>query len=226
MLYRIFLLQKMPEEYCRIKDYLQLSGCEVVEGVFDQISHYEEIIGNVDLVLVSCDDAEANFKVCRGIREMTQIPIIVLSKEDDEWVKIKMFQSGADDYLVEPFSQGELIARIQAHIIRYKRLTRPFGYIQVRGLEIEVFSRRVLVDGKEIFMTVKEFDVLLYLAQRPNQAVTKEEVYEAVWQDELGEGYYNSVAVHVKRIRKKIEKDPENPKYIETVWGMGYRFRA
>lgn len=226
MLYRIFLLQKMPEEYCRIKDYLQLSGCEVVEGVFDQISHYEEIIGNVDLVLVSCDDAEANFKVCRGIREMTQIPIIVLSKEDDEWVKIKMFQSGADDYLVEPFSQGELIARIQAHIIRYKRLTRPFGYIQVRGLEIEVFSRRVLVDGKEIFMTVKEFDVLLYLAQRPNQAVAKEEVYEAVWQDELGEGYYNSVAVHVKRIRKKIEKDPENPKYIETVWGMGYRFRA
>ena len=226
MLYHIFLLHKMPEEYCRIKDYLQLSGCEVTEGGFDQISRYEKVIEDADLVLISCDDSESNFKVCERIREMTQSPIIILSREDDEWVKIKMFQSGADDYLVEPFSQGELMARIQAHIIRYKRLTRPFGYIQVRGLEIEVFSRRVLVDGKEIVMTVKEFDVLLYLAQRPNQAVTKEEVYEAVWQDELGEGYYNSVAVHIKRIRKKIEEDPENPKYIETVWGMGYRFRA
>lgn len=226
MLYRIFLLQKTREEYCRIKDYLQLSGCEVTEGVLDQTTCNEEMVENVDLVLINGDDVESNLKTCRKIREMTQIPIIILSKEDDEWVKIKMFQSGADDYLVEPFSQGELIARIQAHIIRYKRLTRPFGYIQVRGLEIEVFSRRVIVDGKEIFMTVKEFDVLLYLAQRPNQAVSKEEVYEAVWQDELGEGYYNSVAVHVKRIRKKIEKDPENPKYIETVWGIGYRFRA
>lgn len=226
MLYQIFLLHEMLGEYCRIKDYLQLSGYEVLEGDINQIEEYDETIQNVELVLLSCDDAEANFKICEGVREITQVPIIVLSKSDDEWEKIKMFQSGADDYLVEPFSQGELIARIRAHIMRYKRLTRPFGYIQVKDLEIEVFSRRVFVDRKEIIMTLKEFDVLLYLAQRPNQVVSKEELYEAVWQDELGDGYYNSVAVHVKRIRKKIEKDPENPGYIETVWGVGYRFRV
>lgn len=225
-MYRIFLLHEIPEEYCRIKDYLQLSGCEVTEGIIKQYPEFEEVIQTVNLVLMSCDDVEAGFKACEGIREMTQIPIIVLSKNDDEWVKIKMFQSGADDYLVEPFAQGELMARIRAHIMRYKRLTRPFGYIKVRGLEIEAFSRKVLLDGREIDMTLKEFDVLLYLAQCPNQVVTKEEIYEAVWKDELGQGYYNSVAVHVKRIRRKIEEDPENPKYIETVWGVGYRFRA
>lgn len=224
-MYRIFLLHEMQGEYCRTKDYLQLSGCEVMEGELCQVPRYEESIQEMDLVLLSCDYAETGFEVCEKVREMTQVPIIVLSKNNDEWAKIKMFQSGADDYLVEPFSQGELMARIKAHILRYKRLTRPFGYIQVRGLEIETISRRVLLDGKEVSMTLKEFDVLLYLAQCPNRVITKKELYGAVWKDELGEGYYNSVAVHVKRIRKKIEEDPENPKYIETVWGVGYRFR-
>lgn len=224
-MYYIFLLHEMQGEYCKTKDYLQLSGCEVVEGDLQKVSRYTDIMQDMNLVLLSCDKEDVGFKVCERIREMTQIPIIVMSKNNDEWAKIKMFQSGADDYLVEPFSQGELMARIQAHIMRYKRLTRPFGYIQVRGLEIEAVSRKVLLDGKEVVLTVKEFDVLIYLAQRPNRVVTKNEIYEAVWRDELGDGYYNSVAVHVKRIRKKIEVDPENPQYVETVWGVGYRFR-
>lgn len=224
-MYYIFLLHEMQGEYCKTKDYLQLSGCEVVEGDLQKVSRYIDIMQDMNLVLLSCDKEDVGFKVCERIREMTQIPIIVMSKNNDEWAKIKMFQSGADDYLVEPFSQGELMARIQAHIMRYKRLTRPFGYIQVRGLEIEAVSRKVLLDGKEVVLTVKEFDVLIYLAQRPNRVVTKNEIYEAVWRDELGDGYYNSVAVHVKRIRKKIEVDPENPQYVETVWGVGYRFR-
>lgn len=224
-MYYIFLLHEMQGEYCKTKDYLQLSGCEVVEGDLQKVSRYTDIMQDMNLVLLSCDKEDVGFKVCERIREMTQIPIIVMSKNNDEWAKIKMFQSGADDYLVEPFSQGELMARIQAHIMRYKRLTRPFGYIQVRGLEIEAVSRKVLLDGKEVVLTVKEFDVLIYLAQRPNRVITKNEIYEAVWRDELGDGYYNSVAVHVKRIRKKIEVDPENPQYVETVWGVGYRFR-
>lgn len=224
-MYCIFLLHEMQGEYCRTKDYLQLSGCEVTEGDLGGISRYAESIQEMDLILLSCNYAETGFTACEKLREVTQLPIIVLSENNDEWAKIKMFQSGADDYLVEPFSQGELMARIKAHIIRYKRLTRPFGYIQVRGLEIETISRRVFLDGKEVFMTLKEFDVLLYLAQCPNRVVAKKEIYEAVWKDELGDGYYNSVAVHVKRIRKKIEDDPENPRYIETIWGIGYRFR-
>ena len=115
---------------------------------------------------------------------------------------------------------------MQAHIARYRRLTRPFGYIRVRGLCIEVLSRRVLLDNEEVFFTAREFDVLLYLAQRADEVVSKQDLYIAVWEDQLGDGYYNSVSAYIKKIRKKIERDPENPQYIETIWGIGYRFRT
>ena len=128
--------------------------------------------------------------------------------------------------MVKPYWQGEFLARIQAHIERYKSLTRPFGMISVDGLEINAFSRRVLLEGKEIELRLKEFDVLLYLAQHMDRAVTKKEIYEEIWKDNLADGFYNTVAVHVKRIRAKIEKDVENPRYIQTVWGIGYQFRS
>lgn len=224
-MYHILLLHDMLEEPCRLKDYLQLSGYDVTEGGLNRLDEYEKAIREMDLILLYCNEVKLYFEVCEKIRSKTQIPVIVLSKTDDEWEKIKMFQSGADDYLVEPFKQGEIVARVQAHISRYKRLTRPFGYIQVRGLRIEVLSRRVLLNNEEVFFTAREFDVLLYLAQRGNEVVRKEELYAAVWEDELGEGYYGSVSAYIKKIRKKIEANPESPKYIETIWGIGYRFR-
>lgn len=224
-MYHILLLHEVLEEPCKIKDYLQLSGYDVMEGVLEQGTEYEKQVQHKDLILLCCNEAEPYFMVCEGMRRLTQIPIIVLTEKDDEWEKIKMFQAGVDDYLVEPFKQGEIVARVQAHITRYKRLTRPFGLIQVRGLCIEVFSRRVLLNGEEVFFTAREFDVLLYLAHRPNEVVRKEELYTAIWEDELGEGYYNSVAAYIKKVRRKIEADPENPQIIETIWGVGYRFR-
>jgi len=127
---------------------------------------------------------------------------------------------------VKPYMQGELLARLQGHIERYKSLTRPFGVIKVEDLEINSFSRRVYLNGIEVDLRLKEFEVLLYLAQHMNIVLTKEQIYQTVWKDNLADTFYNTVAVHVMKIRGKIEKDVDNPRYIETVWGVGYRFRA
>lgn len=224
-MYQILLLYDEPGEADRVKDYLQLSGCEVVENALEEKGKYRDLIGKADAVVLYYK-MEPDCEVCGQIRFLTMIPIIVLSGEADEWKKIKMFQAGADDYLVEPIQQGELVARLKTHVERFKRLTRPFGYIEVRGLFIDAFSRQVILDGEEVILRAKEFDILLYLAQRPNKAVSKQEIYSMIWDDDLGERYYNSVAVHIKRIRQKIEADPENPKFVETVWGIGYRFRV
>ncbi|MGN0153980.1 MAG: response regulator transcription factor [Lachnospiraceae bacterium] len=223
-MYHILLLHEMQEGDCRVKEYLQLSGFEVTEFDARTEIKFEREIKQKDLVLLICEEVEMYFYLCEKLRIITEIPIVVLTKSDDEWAKIKMFQLGVDDYLVEPCQRGELIARIQARIQQYKRLTRVFGYIQVRGLTIEVLNRKVFLNDKEILLTVKEFDVLLYLAQRANIVVKKEELYMAIWKDDLGEGFYNSVASYVKKIREKIEPNPESPKYIETIWGIGYRF--
>jgi DNA-binding response OmpR family regulator len=117
-----------------------------------------------------------------------------------------------------------LIARIQAHIKQFRRLTRFFGYIKTRDLVIEALSRRVYINDIEVNLTFKEFDILLYMAQRPNSAVTREELYTAVWSQKLIQGYADTITTYIMRLRQKIEVDPDNPKYLETIWGVGYRF--
>lgn len=224
-MYHVFLMYEKLEEKYRISSYLQLSGCKVLEGEVKKAASYEKMILESDLVLIYHGQTEECIQVCEFIRMLTQIPVIIMSKEDDEWVKIRLFQAGIDDYIVEPCPQGELLARIQARINRHKSLVKPFGYIENGELVIDSLDRRVIMRGVEVFMTVKEFDMLLYLARRPNQVITKEEIFSGVWSDELGSGYYNAVAAYVNRLRKKIESDPNNPQYIETVWGVGYRFR-
>ena len=226
MLYQILILYNLEKEADRLKDYLKLSGCEVQDGELVNAMKRKRLFFKVDAVIFYCQKVEQYFETCKNIRSITQIPILILSPEGEEWDKIKMFEAGADDYLVEPLPQGELLARLRTHIERYKRLTRPFGYIEVGGLFIDAFSRQVILNGEEVPMRAKEFDILLYLAQRPNRIVSKQELYTAIWKDDLGAGYYNSVAVHIKRIRMKIEENPMSPQFVETVWGIGYRFRT
>lgn len=223
-MHSILLLHEEQRGSSRIQDYVELSGYKVIEGDLECIANYAEILQAVDLILMECDEVRNYFEACEQLRVMTWLPIIVISRCGEEWEKIKMFQAGADDYLVTPYLQAELIARIHAHIERYRRLTRPFGIVEVRDLEINAINRQLRLRGKYIPLRVKEFDVLLYLAQRPNQIVTKEQIYREVWRDEILDGVFNTVAVHVKRVREKIETDIENPKYIETIWGTGYRF--
>ena len=150
---------------------------------------------------------------------------MVITDNLNEWDKVKMFQAGADDYLVSPYMQTELMARIRAHINFYHRLTGPHGIITVRELVINAFAREVYLKGQQVFLRLKEFEILLYFAQNPNYIISKEEIYHEVWKTEDMPGTYsNTVAVHVRRIREKIEEDLYHPQYLETVWGYGYRF--
>lgn len=224
-MYNVLLLHEMLESDYKVKEYLSLGGYKICEDMMEGEAYVQRLHG-YDLVLLECDEMELCLEVVRKVRLLVQVPIVVLSERDNEWEKISLFQSGIDDYMVKPYWQGEFLARIQAHVERYKRLTRPFGLIQVEDLEINAFSRIVTLKGEEIELRPKEYEVLLYLAQRMNEAITKKEIYEAVWKDDLADGFYNTVAVHVKKIRAKIEKDVDNPRYIQTVWGIGYQFRS
>ncbi len=224
-MYQILLLHEMTESGRRISDYLRLAGYKVTEERID-LFRFEGKHIRFDMILLESERLEMRIQICEKLRKRIQIPIVVLSGKRDEWEIIQLFQMGIDDYMVKPYWQGEFMARIQAHIERYKRLTEPQGIVRVNDIEINAFSRSVQKDGKLIDLRLKEFDVLLYMVQHPNQVLTKEEIYEAVWKDDLGEGFFNSVAVHIKRIRSKIEEDESNPQYIETVWGVGYRFNV
>ncbi len=225
-MHNILLLREKKEGTSRVRDYVQLGGYFVME-IDMQRQHRDkviELLQKARLVLIECSQVSICFDACRQIRQLTQIPIIVLSECDGEWEKIRVFEAGADDYMAAPYLQLELVARIRAHIERYDRLTRPFGILKIRDLEINLYERRVYMKGEQIIMRLKEFDILLYMAQRPNTVITKEDIYQAVWEDnQILDKFYNTVAVHVKRVREKIEEDIENPKYIETVWGVGYR---
>lgn len=220
----ILFLIDMNWKDCHLKEYLQISGYRITEIDINDVEVIDKNIAHKDLIMIVCENAVEYFERCEKLRAFTEIPIMVISKTDDEWAKIKMFRSGADDYMSEPFQEMALIARMQARIKQFKRLTRFFGYIKTRDMVIEALNRKVYLNDYEVDLTIKEFDVLLYLAQRGNSAVSREELFTAVWSSKITDGYVETVTTYVMKLRQKIEEDPDNPKYIETVWGVGYRF--
>ena len=211
------------------KDYLELSGFEVTvenrgdTGLKAALEEDFEII-ILDLMLPGTD----GFEVCRRVREQKNVPILMVSAKKDDIDKIRGLGLGADDYMTKPFSPSELVARVKAHLAQYERLVgagRPENdIIEIRGLKIDKTARRVWVDGQEKQFTTKEFDLLTFLAENPNHVFTKEELFRKVWNmDSVGD--IATVTVHIKKIREKIEYDTSNPQYIETIWGVGYRFK-
>ena len=168
------------------------------------------------------------FSVCKMAREMSDIPIIMLTAKGGEDDKLKGYGLGADDYMTKPFSPSELVARVKAHMDRYNRLigsnVRKNDIVEIRGIKIDKTARRVWVNGEETTFTSKEYDLLTFLAENPNHVFTKEELFKEIWDmDSIGD--IATVTVHIKKIREKIELDTSKPQYIETIWGVGYRFK-
>ena len=170
------------------------------------------------------------FSLCETIRRTDQkIGIIILSAKGQEQDKIRGLSIGADDYMTKPFSPSELVARVKAHLARYERLVSSAkeanDIIEIRGLKIDKTARRVFVNGEEKVFTTKEFDLLTFLAEHPNHVFTKDELFKEIWDmDSIGD--IATVTVHIKKIREKIEYDTSKPQYIETIWGVGYRFKV
>lgn len=209
------------------RDYLQLNGYQA-EIVQDGIQGLKlAVTGAYDVVVVDLMLPHKNgYEIIKEIRKIHEIPVIVVSAKSEDIDKIRGLDFGADDYLTKPFSPAEFAARIKAHIKRYERLKGHLAaseIIQYKGLEINTASHQVFVNGKEVQLTTKEYDLLVHLAANPNIVFSKERIFETLWSDEYS-GDTATVAVHIQKIRKKIEKDPANPEYIETLWGAGYRF--
>lgn len=211
------------------KDYLELNGyaAEVVQdgntGLRKAMSGIYNVI-IVDLML----PGKSGYDIVKEIRDKFEIPIIIVSAKNEDIDKIRGLGFGADDYLTKPFSPAELVARVKSHILRYERLAGKktnYEIIIHKSLEIRTDSHKVFVRGKEIIFTSKEYELLVFLASNPNIVFTKDQIFDSIW----GEDYYGdtaTVAVHIQKIRKKIEKDQTNPEYIETIWGTGYRFNS
>nr|WP_276008520.1 response regulator transcription factor [Aequitasia blattaphilus] len=212
------------------KDYLELSGFEVEtendgESGLKKALEEEYDLFILDLMLPGVD----GFEICKQIRDKKNTPIIMVSAKKDDIDKIRGLGLGADDYLTKPFSPSELVARVKAHLSRYDRLTgsaiEANKIIEIRGLKIDTTARRVWINGEEKTFTTKEFDLLTFLAGHQNHVYSKEELFREIW-DMESIGDIATVTVHIKKIREKIEVDTSNPQYIETIWGVGYRFKV
>lgn len=213
------------------RDYLIANGYKVnictegYEGLRCVLSGKYDLV-LLDVMLPGLD----GFEICRRIRDNKKIPIIMVTAKREEIDKIRGLGLGADDYIVKPFSPNELVARVKAHIATYERLIGSADEnagkeLSIGEIRINPNTRRVYVKNQEIDLKNKEYELLLFLVMNADQVFSKEVLYERVWgMEAMGDNA--TVAVHINRLREKIEEDPSSPKYIETVWGAGYRFLA
>ncbi len=212
------------------KDYLELSGFEVEVANDGEIGLNKALSEECDLIILDLMlPGVDGFEICRQVREKKNTPIIMVSAKKDDIDKIRGLGLGADDYMTKPFSPSELVARVKAHMARYERLVgsaiEENKVIEIRGLKIDTTARRVWINGEEKAFTTKEFDLLTFLAAHPNHVYTKDELFSEIW-DMESIGDIATVTVHIKKIREKIEFDTSKPQYIETIWGVGYRFKV
>jgi DNA-binding response OmpR family regulator len=211
------------------RDYLEAGGFAVEIAASGDVGlrkaleeHYDLIV--LDLMLPHTD----GFEICRQVRETNNVPVLMVSARKEDIDKIRGLGLGADDYMTKPFSVGELVARVKAHLARYERLTSTVGArqqdeLRLRGIRIDKLARKVYVTDAEVALTSKEYDLLLFLALHPNRVFSKDELFEKIWGlDALSDNA--TVTVYISKLREKIEANPSKPQYIETIWGVGYRF--
>ena len=211
------------------KDYLELSGFEVEIENQGDVGLKRALSEDFDLFILDLMLPEMDgFEICKEIRNHKNTPILMVSAKKDDIDKIRGLGLGADDYMTKPFSPSEMVARVKAHMARYDRLVSSNmpqnDIIEIRGLKIDKTARRVWINAEEKTFTTKEFDLLTFLAENPNHVFTKEELFSEIW-DMESIGDIATVTVHIKKIREKIEFNTAKPQYIETIWGVGYRFK-
>lgn len=221
------LIAELERDYLEANEYEVEIASDGYEGLRLSKEHtYDLILLDVMLPGVS------GFDICREIRKDKNVPVIMVTAKKTDVDKIRGLGLGADDYIIKPFSPTELVARVQAHIRIHERLLGEAGAgggqmqencIDLGTLKIYPLSRRVIANGKEVSMANKEFELLTFLAQNPNIVFSRDTLFDRIWgMEALGDT--DTVTVHVNRIRGKIEEDPSNPRFIETIWGAGYRF--
>lgn len=226
--YKILVIDDDVDLCNLIRKYLELEGYEVViqsngaEGLMEaQTNGYQLIV--LDVMLPKMN----GFDVLSAIRKSSNVPVLMLTAKDSEGDKVSGLRMGADDYITKPFNNSEFIARVQSIIRRYTVFNTPSDkeeqIITSGDLIIDVSKHEVKINDKQIILTAKEFDLLYFLAKHEGKVYTKKQIYRAVWDEEYAFDD-NNIMVHIRRLRKKIEPNDESPKYILTVWGVGYKF--
>lgn len=214
----------------QIGRHARLEGYEVAEAGdgYTAVSMCRQNAFDIIILAILLPELDG-FSVCQTIRSFSQVPILMLTERTSEQDRIRGLELGADDYMTKPFSPSELVARVKAHMERYNRLigsnVQKNDIVEIRGIKIDKTARRVWVNGEETTFTSKEYDLLTFLAENPNRVFTKEELFREIW-DMESVGDIATVTVHIKKIREKIEFNTAKPQYIETIWGVGYRFKV
>jgi DNA-binding response OmpR family regulator len=223
---QIVIVEDEPSISEVVSLYLKRAGFEVStfsDGLL-AFEQFEKILPDLvilDVMLPGMD----GFSLIRSIRDRSDVPVILLTSRREESDRIAGLELGADDYVVKPFSPQELVSRVRAVLRRTQtKLESPSqGIIQAGNLNINPHTREVLINGNEIMLTAKEFDLLFHLATHPRQVFSRDQLLESVW------GLHDfidpsTVTVHIRRLREKIEKDPTSPLHLVTTWGVGYKF--
>lgn len=219
-------IAEIERDFLEINDFACTIITDGLEGMQEALSGQYDLI-LLDLMLPGLDGLE----ICKKIRATIDIPILMVTAKTEDVDKVRGLGLGADDYIAKPFSPTELVARVRANLAQYERLKSASppsggaGEIQVGNIRLNPQARRVYVNGREIECKTKEFDLLCFLMTNPEIVFSKDTLYERIWgMDAFGD--IKTVAVHINRLREKIEKDPSNPVHIQTVWGAGYRLKV
>ena len=227
---KILIIEDDKEIAAIEKDFLEINGFEVIIEKNGLEGQKLALSGNFSLIILDLMlPGKDGIAICREIRDKIDIPILMVTARMGDNDKIKGLGFGADDYIVKPFSPTELVARVKSHIARYERLIKAkvsqqkneeidFGWLRINN-----GTHRVFVNENEITLTQKEYELLLFLASNPDMVFSKEHIYNKIWGEDMY-GELKTVAVHINRLREKIEKKPSEPAHLQTVWGAGYRF--
>ncbi len=215
-------IQTLIRDYVNASGYIAITASDGEEALQKFESESPNLV-LLDIIVPKID----GFEICRKIRNESNIPIIMLSSKKEDTDKVLALGLGADDYIEKPFSPRVLVAKIQSQFRRVNELsgTPISDTLKIRDLEIDIKARTVTVKGVNIPFSVKEFEILNFLMMNKNQALSREKIFDEIWgYNEYGD--INTVTVHVRKIREKIENNPSEPEYIETVWGIGYKFKG